>query len=193
MSYPRWDCQKITNLFNNLTPQIMQFYLVLLRILHIVSAVFWAGTILFFALYLFPAVVRSGPDGGKIMQAVTGTRKLPTVLTIMGLTTIISGLLLIWELSEGFTSSFFNSKYGIALSVGGTTAIIALLQGFLINKPGVEQMQAIGKTVAMRGGPPTQEELTEIGRIRNRVFLSTQWMAIWITISVVMMSVARYL
>lgn len=171
----------------------MHVYLILLRILHIVGGIFWAGTILFFAFYLFPAVIRSGPEGGKIMQVVTGTRKLPLVLTTAGLITVISGLLLIWELSKGFTLSWFNSKYGIALSIGGITAIIALLQGFLINKPGVERMQAIGKAAAMRGGPPTPDELNEIGRIRARVFLSTQWLAIWIIISVVMMSVARYL
>ena len=148
---------------------------------------------MFFAFYLFPAVARSGPDGGKIMQAITSTRKLPLVLTMVGLISIISGLLLIWELSKGFTLSWFNSKYGISLSLGGFTAIIALLQGFLINKPGVERMQAIGKAAAMRGGPPTTEELSEIGRIRSRVFLSTQWLAIWIIISVLMMSIARYL
>jgi uncharacterized membrane protein len=171
----------------------MQFYLIVLRILHIVGAVFWGGTVLFLAYYLFPAVIRSGPEGGKIMQAVTGTRKFPIVLTTTGLITVISGFLLIWELSEGFTPSFFYSRYGIAISAGGITATIALLQGFLINKPGVERMQAIGKSAAMRGGPPTQEELSEVARIRARVFLSTQWLAIWIIISAVMMSVARYL
>jgi uncharacterized membrane protein len=171
----------------------MYSYLLLLRIVHISCAVFWAGTVLFFAFYLFPAVIRSGPEGGKIMQAVTGTRQLPLVLTVLGTLTAITGLLLMWELSYGFTPSWFTTKYGLSLTVGSIAAIVTLLQGFLINKPGVERMQAIGKTVAQRGGPPTPEETSEISKIRAKVFLSTQLMAVWLIISIVTMGAARYI
>jgi hypothetical protein len=144
------------------------------------------------AFYIFPAVERSGPDGGKIMQAVTGVNKFSQVLALTASITILSGLLLMWELSSGFTPSWFSSRYGAALGIGGITAIVAFAQGMIINRPGVMRMQSIGQAVAARGGAPSEEERNELMRLRKRVYLSTQWLALWIIITVVAMGGARY-
>ena len=168
-------------------------YHLILRILHVGGGVFWAGAVLFLSFYVFPAVVKAGPEGGKISQAIMTTNKMPIVLTIIALVTVISGLLLIWDLSNGFKAEWFTSKYGLALTIGGLTALIAFVQGQLVNRPGALRMQEIGKGIALRGGPPTNEEGAELMKIRGRLILSTQWMAIWLGISIVCMAVAQYL
>jgi uncharacterized membrane protein len=170
----------------------MYTYLLLLRFIHIVCGIFWAGTALFLAFYIFPAVAKAGPDGGKMMQAISGTRKFPTVMTVASLLTLLSGLLLMWELSAGFKLSWFSSAYAITLLLGSLTALIAFVQGLVINRPGILRMQEIGKRIAQRGAP-TSEESGELGKLRARIFLSTQWIAVWILISVVAMGIARYI
>ena len=171
----------------------MYLYLLLLRLIHISCGVFWAGGALFLAVFVFPAIVKAGPDGGKITQAIMSTNKLPTVLTVMGLVTVLSGILLMYQISAGFTADWFTSRYAFSLTLGGITAIIAFLQGIIINRPGAMKMQVIGKTIAMRGGPPTPEEQAELMKIRSRIILSTQWIAAWVIISIASMGIARYI
>jgi hypothetical protein len=170
----------------------MHIYLLVLRIIHITCGVFWAGTALLMVFYIFPAVGRSGPDGGKIMQAITGTNKFPQVLTLVATLTLLSGYLLLWQLSAGFTPAWFTSKYGMALSTGGFTATIAFLQVMFINLPTIKRTQAIGQMVASKGGTPSEEQRTELMKLRNRVFLSTRWIAAWLLIAVITMAGARY-
>jgi uncharacterized membrane protein len=170
----------------------MYFFILTLRIIHIVGGVFWVGSLLFLTFYIFPAVVRSGPDGGKMMQAITGTNKFAQVMALAALLTILSGILLMWKLSGGFSPEWFGTNYGISLSTGGTFAVIAFIQGMIINRPGVMRIEKIAHAAASRGGAPTEAERTEMMQIRTRVILSTQWIAFWLTITLITMAIARY-
>jgi putative copper export protein len=170
----------------------MYIYLLILRILHIACGIFWTGTALMMVFYIFPAVARSGPDGGKIMQAITNTNKFPNVISLVATVTVLTGYLLMWQLSAGFTPAWFSSRYGIALSIGGFTASIAFVQVILINRPGIIRMQAIGKAVAAKGGVPSDAETNEVGKIRQRIIQSTRLIAFWLIITVVTMAGARY-
>jgi uncharacterized membrane protein len=170
----------------------MYIFLLTLRIIHIACGVFWAGSILFLTFYVFPAVERSGPDGGKIMQAITGTNKFAQVLALTALLTILSGVLLIWKLSGGFTPDWFSTNYGLSLTTGGTFAIVAFVQGMAINRPGVARMEKIAKEIGSRGGPPSESERAEMMKIRNRIILSSRLMALWLSVAVITMAIARY-
>jgi len=171
----------------------MYTLLLTLRIIHIVCGVFWAGTIFFMTFYILPAVERSGPDGGKIMQSITSTNKFAVVVPVMALLTILSGLMLIWKASGGFTPFWFTTNYGLTLTIGGAFAIIAFIHGMVVNKPRVTRMEKIAKELALRGGPPTEQERNEMMSIRVTVFRTTRWLACWLGITVVAMAVARYI
>src|SRR5687767_5651051 len=151
----------------------MYTYLLILRILHIACGVFWAGTALVMVFYIFPAVERAGADGGKILQAITGTNKFPQVLALVSAVTVATGLLLMWHLSSGFTPSWFTSKYGMSLAIGGFTALIAFFQAVFINRPSIMRSESIMHFVAQRNGVPTDQERNELMRIREKVFFST--------------------
>ena len=92
-------------------------YLIFLRFIHIVSAIFWAGSIMYLAWFVGPAVRALGPDGGKFMQQLTRTNKMPTAMAIAGLLTNIGGILLIERLSGGFQSYWFCTPHGIIISI----------------------------------------------------------------------------
>lgn len=167
-------------------------YLIFLRFLHIVSAIFWGGTLMYLAWFIIPAVKALGPDGGKFMQQLAKTNKMPIVMLIAGSFTILGGILLIERLSGGFQSYWFGTPHGIIISTGGTLALVAFIMGLTINLPATKRMTAIGAAVAAAGGPPSAEQQQELMMLRAKLFKSTNIMAGLIFITAISMAIVRY-
>ncbi|MBK5284329.1 MAG: hypothetical protein JJE25_02915 [Bacteroidia bacterium] len=167
-------------------------YLIFLRLIHIVSAIFWAGAIMYLAWFIIPAVKALGPDGGKFMQQLSRTNKLPIVMLITGGLTVLGGILLIEQLSGGFQPGWFGTTHGIIISTGGTLAIAAYVIGLSVNLPTVNRMGAIGKAVAESGAPPSPEQMQELQKLRNKLFAATNAMAGLVFIAAISMSIVRY-
>ncbi len=167
-------------------------YLILLRLVHVVSAIFWAGSVMYLALFILPAVRALGPDGGKFMQQLSNTNKMPTVMTIAGTLTVLAGLLLIERLSGGFEGAWFGTPHGIVISTGATLAIIAYCIGIFVNRPTVEGIAAIGKATAEKGGPPSPEQMAELQKLRAKLFSAINMTAYLVLGAAIAMSIARY-
>jgi uncharacterized membrane protein len=167
-------------------------YLILLRFLHIVSAIIWAGAIMYLAWFIIPAVKALGPDGGKFMQQLARTNKLPIVMLATGGFTVVGGILLLERISGGFQPEWFGTPHGIILSIGGTLAIIAFVMGLSINLPATKRMAAIGAAAAAAGAPPTPEQMQELQKLRNKLFSATNVMAGLVFLAAISMSIVRY-
>lgn len=169
------------------------WYLTVLRLLHIFSGVLWAGGTIYLALFIVPAVQASGPEGSKFMQTLTRTNKLPLVMTIAALLNVLCGVLLFWKLSGGFQSAYMSTNHGIVLSIGGTLAIIAFLEGLLVTRPTVMKIAQLGQAIAKAGGPPTLEQSEQLMAYRKKITRANNVVATLLAITVVAMSVVRYL
>lgn len=169
-----------------------QTYLLILRLLHIVFGVFWAGSAIYFALFIIPAVKASGPEGAKFMQQLSKTG-FPIVIMISALITIIAGILLIWKLSGGFQSAWFSTSYAMVLTTGGGLAIISFLIGFTVNRPAANRLLKIGQTIAQQGAPPTAEQMQQLTAIRKRLFTASNIIAGLLILVVIAMSIFRYI
>jgi len=167
-------------------------YLIFLRLIHIVSAIVWAGGVIYLALFIVPTVKALGPDGGKFMQQLSQTNKMPVVMTLAGTFTVVGGILLIERLSGGFTAGWFGTQHGIVISIGATFAIIAYCIGLFVNKPTVERIAKIGKEAASKGGPPSPEQMAQLQKLRTRLFSAVNATAWLVLGAAVAMSIARY-
>jgi hypothetical protein len=168
-----------------------QTYIVILRLLHIGFGLFWAGSALFFAMFLMPSLKASGPDGVKFMQAL-GRSGYPIAAMISAIITIISGFLLIWKLSAGFDPIWFKSWYARVLTTGASMAVIAFIIGFTVNRPCAAKMNKISMAISQQGTPPTPDQLNEIMALRKKLFMGTNYIALLLVIAVAGMSVFRY-
>lgn len=168
-----------------------QTYIVILRLLHIGFGLFWAGSALFFALFLMPSLKATGPEGVKFMQAL-GRSGYPIAAMVSAIITIVSGFLLIWKLSGGFEPMWFNSWYARVLTTGATMAFIAFIIGFTINRPSAAKMNKISVAIVKQGAPPTPEQLSEMMVLRKKIFIGTNYIAILLVIAIAGMSVFRY-
>jgi len=167
--------------------------ILVLRLLHIFAGIFWAGGVFYLAYFIFPAVKALGPDGGKFMQQLSRTKKMPTVMTTLGLVNVLSGLRLMQIMSGNFSSAWFGSNFGIAISIGMVAGIGALCIGLFVNKPRAQKMAALGAAVAASGGPPTPEQQKELGALKDKLEKGVKIMAWHLLVAVITMAIARYL
>ncbi len=114
--------------------------IILLRIVHIVSGVFWVGSALFVARFLLPSLRAVGPAAGPVMQQLNQTRKLPVYLMGAMLLTILSGITLIMHDSSVSQGAFMSSSTGRVFGVGGLLALIAGIVGLSVNMPAARRM-----------------------------------------------------
>ncbi|HEY6222584.1 MAG TPA: hypothetical protein VIW26_02265 [Gemmatimonadales bacterium] len=123
--------------------------LLLMRLLHILSGIFWAGTMMFNTAFLFPALKDTGPDGAKVGMALT-KRRFPVITPIVALVTILSGLWLFWRTSGGFQESFMQSHMAKTLSFGAACAIVAFIIGVIVVRPAMVQAMALAQSNPQR-------------------------------------------
>src|SRR2546428_10007876 len=97
--------------------------MILLRVIHILSGVFWAGATFFLVGFLQPVVAASGPEGGRLMQRLTSQKRFQMAMPVAAGLTILSSLALYGRVSAGVQIAWTTSwtGLGLALSSGAAT------------------------------------------------------------------------
>jgi len=171
----------------------MDLYVIVLRLLHIFGGVFWAGTTFFFTGYAGPAVMASGPEGGKFMQALLGqTRFLRVVAAAAGLTAL-SGLLLYWRASGGLRLEWIGTGTGLAFSIGGLAGLAASGIGIGVQNRAGRALVALGKQQQAAGAPPTPEQAAKIQAYQQAIANGGRWSSILLIVALLGMATARHL
>jgi uncharacterized membrane protein len=170
----------------------MDAYMVILRIVHLFSGVFWVGSTFLLVGYIAPTVAAAGDAGRTFMSHFALKTGFSPAMAITGTLTTLSGLLMYWELF-GFRTTTFNSGYGLAISIGALAGILALIFGFVFQFNSITKMKAINREVEASGGPPSPDQMAELGRHGERVALGSRIGIILMTIALLGMSTAQYL
>lgn len=167
--------------------------MVLLRLLHIVLGVYWAGAIIFSALYLEPSVRAVGPPGGQVMAQLVKRGHL-NVMPAVALITMLAGIELYRRVSAGFQLEWITSTQGMTLTIGAVAAILAFIIGVFVMRASSLKVMALSKAAQqLPDGPDRKGKLQAIEPLRRRATLSLRWVAGLLALSVVTMAVARYL
>jgi hypothetical protein len=167
--------------------------IIVLRLLHIISGVFWVGSAWLFFFFIEPTVTELGPDAEKFMTGLIVKRKMPRAITIAGAITVLAGLALIWRVSGGLTGAWFSTGPGIGFSIGGLAAIIAYAAGAAIIPRTLARVGALGAEMKAGGGPPSQVQIDEMGALQARLHQVGLIDAILFTVAVGLMAISRYL
>jgi uncharacterized membrane protein len=164
----------------------------LLRLIHILAGVFWAGSAFFLAGFLIPTVRETGPEGGRVMGYLVARRRLPVFIGIAVLLTVLSGLTMYARTAAATHGTWTGTAPGIAYGVGGLAAILGAVVGMGISGAAARRMAAIGQRVA-EAGKPSPEQQAEIQGLQRRMLLGARIAAGLIAVAVVAMATARYL
>ena len=143
----------------------MDYYVLLLRIVHITGAAFWAGSSFLLTGFIGPAAEKAGPEGAKFMQTlVQGGRYIAAIAAAAGLT-VLTGLLLYWRASGQLSTDWMSTGTGVMFTIGGLAGIAAFVAGIQIGSTS-RKLAELGSSLE---GPPTPEQAAQIAGFQNRL------------------------
>ena len=165
--------------------------LIVLRIIHVVGGIAWVGIALFMAFFLGPALQKMGPAAGQVLGALQ-RRKFMTILPIIAILTLLSGLRLMMIASGNFGPGYFQTPMGKTFAGAGVAAIVAFVIGIVVNRPTMMKMGTLQQS--MTSDPVSKEKIAaEIRTLQQRMAVVGFIVTALLLIATIGMSIARYM
>ncbi len=155
--------------------------LTVLRLLHILPGVLWAGWAFALPLFIEPATRAAGPAGGAFMQALTGKTSLVKVMSLAPILVIVSGIWLLWLVSNGLDPDWLSTTHGAVLFTGSMLGIAAFFGGMFFIRPLAMKMVRLA------------DQPAQLAEIRNAMRRNTRVIGVLLACCVACMASARYL
>ena len=172
----------------------LRYLMIVLRLVHILSGIFWLGAILVMTFFLMPAMRTSGADGMRFMGQVMQQRRLQTYVVVSMALTLLAGLAMFGVLSSG-GGAWARSRMGMVLSIGAVLAIVASAIGSIVARPAGLKLLAIAQRMQQTkgsGGTPSPADAAEMQALQDRIGGTQKLIAILLVLSAATMAVARY-
>ena len=167
--------------------------LLVLRVVHVLGGIFWVGSAIFTSMFLIPALATAGPTAGQVMAGLQ-RRRLFTVLPIIAVLTILSGLRLMWLTSGGFSNAYFATPRGTTFAASGAAAIVAFLLSLLVGRPAAVRASALGPALASAADEATRARIgAQLASLRRRGEIASAIAVPLLVLGAAGMAVARYL
>ncbi len=153
----------------------MDFEMVVMRVLHILAGVIWAGSAIFLAAVLDPRLKALGPDVQRRVMGAIAPR-LRIALDVSAAVTILAGLALVIRLPRDLFD--LSSGWAWAILVGIVVSIPAVASG------------AIAVSASKRAAASGDD--ADAARLSSRATLLGRITAVLVVVAVVSMASARF-
>ena len=167
--------------------------MIVLRLIHIVSGAFWAGTVMAIAWFLLPAAKTIGPSGAAFMQQLMFRQRLRAFTLGAMILTILSGLIMYARLAMVTDGTWASSRTAMVLGIGAVAAIIAGAIGGGAGGRLAKKMMKLSATIQASGGQPTDAQRAEMESYQRKSRSMFQVVAVLVLIALITMASARYL
>jgi uncharacterized membrane protein len=159
--------------------------MIVLRFLHVFGGAIWVGMMAFQIFFLGPSLAEAGPAAGAVMAGLM-KRRIPVVMPVIALITILSGMMLFQRISGGDMKALMATPMGKAFAWGGAIALIAFLVGVIVMRPLMMKSMKL-----MQAGNPANAP--EVQRLQARATTLGKVVSYMLLITLALMAVARYL
>ncbi|MEZ4668984.1 MAG: hypothetical protein R3E39_13845 [Anaerolineae bacterium] len=160
----------------------MDIILVVLRLIHIVSAFAWFGLGVTLTLYVVPAAVSAGDTGFRYLKSLFLNTAFAKVIPIVSGVTTLAGILLYLV---GNSASHFSQTGNMVLGIGAAAGLIATIHGGAVTG---RATRALGMALAKDGTP-----LAELNDLTAKLSTHARLSLVLMVIALVCMGSARYL
>jgi hypothetical protein len=165
--------------------------LIVLRLIHILGAILWLGSGLFTTFFLQPAMIKAGPAAAGPIVANLQQRRVFTILPIVALLTILSGIRLMMIVSAG-NPQWFGSPMGRTFSISGALGILSFLTTIIIARPATVRMGTLSQS-PVPDGASKEARAAEIRALQKRAAWATHTAVGLLILAAAGMAVARYM
>lgn len=170
----------------------MFYYLLVLRLVHIVSSVCWVGGAFIFFLFIEPTAKALAPTGMEFVKYMVTKRRFSIFMVISSSLTVLSGALLIWRLTGGHWSEYISTGPGLGFTLGSIVGIVVYLVGMFGVNPRAVRMAKLGEEIQAAGGPPTPAQSAEMQKLDKEMSVLGLVDFVLVALSLALMATARY-
>jgi uncharacterized membrane protein len=171
----------------------MDWGLILLRIVHVGSAMTWFGGAIIGGFFLGPTVKALGQAGQPFLDHLIKRRRMGMLFPIVAALTVLSGVALYWRASNGLDGAWIASGTGIAFTVGGLAALISFVGGLVLVGPSFAEQAAVQAELAGGDGVLSESQGQRLARADRKMQLATRIDLPLLLLAALTMAVARYL
>lgn len=166
----------------------MNCLIIILRLIHILSGVFWIGSIVFFSFFIMPAIRATAESGKKFLRQIAAKEHLGTAIEISARLAAIAGGFLFWFDSDGLTSKWLYSGPGWGFAIGGMFGLVGLLFSTLA----VKKIDLFAKMGSQIRKEPTQEQIDQFQFTQKQLGTFGAISSIALSLALICMATARY-
>ena len=167
--------------------------MIVLRLVHIITGIFWAGTAFLIAWFLIPTHRATGQAGLTFISELMIRRRLRVYLaSAMGFT-ILSGLAMYVHMIMVTDGAWAQTTTAKVLGFGALCAIIGGGIGMGISGKTGAKMMALGQEIKATGQPATDAHRAQMDRYLATLQSAMRISAGLILVAVAAMASARYL
>lgn len=166
--------------------------MILLRLIHVVGAIFWVGAAMFTGFFLIPALKETPATMGQVAQALA-KRGFMAVMPIVGLLVILSGGAMLWISSGGNLHMYMQTPSGHTFTMAGGVGILSLIIGLVFTKPANMKAGELGAKLQAATDPAEKARLgQEMAAAGKAAAMWTMIVTILMIIAAAGMAIARY-
>ena len=170
----------------------MNYLVIILRMLHIFSGIFWVGAALMMTFFVSPTVNATKEAGQGFMRHFMGNTKFNLAMWTAALTTVTAGAILYWIDSKGLTSTWMHSGPGIGFGTAAFFALLGLIVGVIQNR-NFNAIAKLGGQIQSQGKPPSPEQVSRLQSLGNAIKLGGTLGTTFLILAALGMAIARYL
>jgi uncharacterized membrane protein len=171
---------------------MLMFYLIVLRFVHVIASVCWAGGGFVNFLFIEPTAKDLEPVGMQFLQHMAGKRRFNMFMVINSTLTVLSGALLLWQDGSGQWQTWLNTGPGLGFALGSVAGIVVYFVGmFGVGMP-IGKLSQIGEAVQKAGGPPTPAQAAEMQKLGKAISFFSKVDFSLVAVSLILMATARY-
>lgn len=160
----------------------------ILRFLHIIAGIIWAGGAILMNLFIVPTIAATGDAGKQFVGHLIGKTAFTKLMTVAGFLTVLAGIMLYGINSSWFHSGWMMTGQGIGFGVGAMAGIAAFVFGIMIGNVNM----GLAKLGSQIQGKPTDAQMTEMQALRKRQAFVVPGNTICMVIAIVFMASARF-
>lgn len=168
------------------------YFILFLRIIHIVAGVLWVGSAILYLFFVEPTVKSIGVAGPQFVQHFVTKQRYPLYMNTISLLTILAGALLFWNTSGGLQTAWLKTGPGWGFTIGSAVGIAVYFLGFFMLKPRGERLGALGKEIGMSGGAPNSAQAAELNKLGQEISKIERLDFIMLAVALLIMATARY-